>query len=149
MREPVGIILRLPAVATLAVLWICSGWALIVARTSLAIVFIPIAYPFLYGFALAFQIFAGIKEEILPDYWAGYPVKYVDDLRTGFPILKEVLLNGFHSSEEAKNLLLPAVLALFCSPCLCWCSCCSGRVLFHEASTNVPLINNVKPPAKK
>jgi hypothetical protein len=103
MRETVGVILRLPAVIFLAAAWVWFVWwwlapgAIILA--GLALLLIPVAYPFVYAAHWLVLAFQNSHDSVVPNYWKGYP----DDqfsfawkgVKLGWRSLGTSLVDGF------------------------------------------------------
>ena len=129
MRNEVGFLLRIPVIAFLAILWVLSIWPIIVLLNVIGLVLQPIAYSPLYGLAWLHYAILNIEGDILADYWKGYPDDYVNNMKTGFPLLKKWLLDGpkhcIGPEDEGGIFWLAAIVAYvawFSLPC-CG-SCC-------------------------
>jgi hypothetical protein len=95
-RDAVGVVLRLPVVAVLTALWVVCIWPLVVGFALLALLVRPVLYPFAYALLWLTLALQGSKHPVvLPDYWNGYPDKYLGWLKMGFPTLKDWLLKGW------------------------------------------------------
>ncbi|MCW5199116.1 hypothetical protein VU06_05205, partial [Desulfobulbus sp. F3] len=95
LRDSVGVILRAPVVLAVTILWICTAWPLVVFKNLLAIVCLPMAYPFAFALTWLQYAFLAKRDEILPEYWKDYPDGYIKNMSAGFPALKKMLLKGF------------------------------------------------------
>jgi len=104
-RRLVGILLRLPVVVSLGGLWVACIWWWIVGLSFMLATLVLIMFPILYPLAWCVEwlalAFKNSGDPVLPEYWKGYPDKYVDWCRTciklGFPTLRRWLMEGWHS----------------------------------------------------
>ena len=102
-RQQVGIALRFPIVALLTLVWVRYLWWWIagigIAGAILFCILQPLAYPFIYAFTYIAFAFTNSKEEVLPEYFKGYPDYYIEfcksSFKVGFKTLKRWLLEGF------------------------------------------------------
>ena len=94
-RKQVGIILRLPVVVVLGILWVVLLWWWIVLfamiGTSIALIGVPLTYPFVYAVEWIRLAFLNSNDPTCPDHFDGYPDNYlkwtVDAIKLGFPTL--------------------------------------------------------------
>lgn len=103
LRRQIGIALRFPVVALLALVWVVYLWwwlaSIGLAAALVMLVLYPVAYPLLRIFTYLTLAFQNSKEPVLPGYWERYPDRYLDwcakSLKLGFPTLRRWLLEGF------------------------------------------------------
>lgn len=103
LRRQIGIALRFPVVAVLAILWVLVFWwwmaPLGVVLGLIYLILTPIAYPALYVFTYVSLAFNNSKEPVLKDYFKAYPDEELGlclrSLKVGFKTLNEWLVRGF------------------------------------------------------
>jgi hypothetical protein len=103
LRRQIGIGLRFPVVAVLALLWLVYLWwwlaAIGLAVAVAMLVLRPLAYPPLYVLTYLELAFSNSNEPVLPGYFDRYPDKYIEwcekSIKLGFPTLKRWLREGF------------------------------------------------------
>lgn len=104
LRKQVGIILRFPIVVLVAVLWLTLVWWWIVGfavfGALIALVGVPLTYPFLYFAEWLRLAFLNSDEPTCPNYFKGYPDDYLNwisnAMRLGFPTLNKWIFEGWN-----------------------------------------------------
>jgi len=95
LRESVGFLLKFPVIVIIGFFWTVYIWPFIVAAAVLCIVLKPPFYLIRYFIIWSWHAFIGSKDPVLPGYWQGYPMRYVNWLETGYPTLKRWLIKGW------------------------------------------------------
>lgn len=102
-RKEVGIVLRFPIVCILGILWVLLLWwwllAFTIIGTAIALVWIPLAFPFAYTLEWLRLAFKNSDQATCPGYFEDYPDQYlkwiVNAAKLGFPTLNSWLCKGW------------------------------------------------------
>jgi hypothetical protein len=87
----------------LGIIWVLILWPFVVVLNVIGLTLQPIVYVPLYGCTWLEYSFLNKEDDILPDYWKGYPEEYINNMKTGFPLLKRWLLdrpNEFGTGDD-------------------------------------------------
>ena len=95
LRDIVGVVLRFPVVAVLAILWVFTIWPISVIFGLIFLIGKPIIFPLAYVWYWLLGAFMGQKDAVLPDYWEKYPDEALEAFTLGFPTLRSWLLKGW------------------------------------------------------